>query len=269
MYHKTIDYFAELANRKTNLFKKKPEAIVIGAIMGGMYVGIGIILIFSLASSAEPGLQKLIMGAAFGITLTLAVFAGADIFTAYIMYMPFALLRGQCSYTDLVKMWSVIWVFNLMGSLLLVYIFSLGGGGDLAHTPDSLLMRTAEYKVNSSPIELLARAILCNWLLCLALWMAARTKDDSAKCILIFWCLLAFMACGFENSIANMTLFSIALLGNHSESLSISGMFYNLFWVTFGNAIGGVALIVGTYWAASPPIGNLNTKIKTKLNSQD
>ena len=252
MYHKTIDYFAELARSKTDLLKEKPAAIIIGAMMAGMYVGIGIILIFSVGALADPASQKLIMGATFAIALTLVVFAGADLFTGYTMYMPLAVFKKSCSLGDLIKMWSVIWVFNLAGSLLLAYIFALGGGGVLIGTADTLLIQVAEYKMNSPAIELLARAILCNWLVCLALWMAARTENDAAKCILIFWCLLAFIASGFEHSVANMTLFSIALLGEHPATVSIPGMFYNLFWVTIGNTIAGVFLIAGAYWAASP-----------------
>lgn len=171
------------------------------------------------------------------------------------MYMPLAVLKNSCSLSDLIKIWLLVWLFNLAGSFLLAYIFALGGGA-LIGKADTLLIHVAEYKMNSSAIELLARAILCNWLVCLALWMAARTENDAAKCILIFWCLLAFIASGFEHSVANMTLFSIALLAEHPKTISISGMFYNLFWVTIGNTIAGVFLMAGAYWIASPIIPN-------------
>jgi nitrite transporter NirC len=65
------------------------------------------------------------------------------------------------------------------------------------------------------------RAVLCNWLVCLALWMAARMTSDSAKCIAIFWCLFAFIACGYGHSVANMTLLALALVGNHPDTVSI------------------------------------------------
>ena len=260
MYHQTIDYFAQFAARKSDLLKKRPEAIIIGAMMAGAYVGIGIILIFSVGALADPASQKLIMGATFAIALTLVVFAGADLFTGYTMYMPLAMLKNICSLGDLIRIWLVVWIFNLVGSFLLAYIFALGGGGALIGKADTLLIHVAEYKMNSPAIKLLARSILCNWLVCLALWMAARTENDVAKCILIFWCLLAFIASGFEHSIANMTLFSISLLGEHPETVSISGMFYNLFWVTIGNTIAGVVLMAGAYWVASPATLSLSDK---------
>ena len=101
------------------------------------------------------------------------------------------------------------------------------------------------------PLELLMRGILCNWLVCLALWMSARTKSDAAKCILIFWCLFAFIASGFEHSVANMTLFAIALFGNHPDTVTIGGMFYNLLWVSIGNIIAGVVFMAAAYWQAN------------------
>jgi nitrite transporter NirC len=69
--------------------------------------------------------------------------------------------------------------------------------------------------------------------------------------VLIFWCLFAFIASGFEHSVANMTLFSIALLGNHPDTVTLGGMFYNLFWVTIGNTIAGVVFMALAYWQAN------------------
>ncbi len=117
----------------------------------------------------------------------------------------------------------------------------------------SFLNQVASAKMNASVIELLARGILCNWLVCVALWMSGRTQNDAAKCILIFWCLFAFIASGFEHSVANMTLFSIALLGVHPETVSLSGMAYNLFWVTLGNLLAGSLFVAFGYWLYSGP----------------
>jgi nitrite transporter NirC len=105
--------------------------------------------------------------------------------------------------------------------------------------------------MNAPAVELLARGMLCNWLVCLALWMSGRTSNDAAKCIVIFWCLFAFIASGFEHSVANMTLFSIALLGEHPEAVSLSGMGYNLLWVTIGNLLAGSVFMAGGYWLYS------------------
>src|SRR5438552_2010037 len=89
--------------------------------------------------------------------------------------------------------------------------------------------------------------VLCNWLVCLAIWMSARVNSDSAKCIVIFWCLLAFIASGFEHSVANMTLLGLSLVGNHPATVSVGGFGWNLLWVTLGNIVGGAVFVAGAY----------------------
>lgn len=101
--------------------------------------------------------------------------------------------------------------------------------------------------------ELFFRGILCNWLVCLALWMSSRAKSETAKLVLIWWCLFAFIASGYEHSVANMTLLSVAvLLPNHPETVSIAGWFHNMIPVTLGNIIGGGVFVGMAYWLISP-----------------
>jgi len=251
MTHNTVTQFAKLAQTKTEILRTSPASFWVAAMMAGAYVGIGIILIFSVASSIEPAWQKLVMGASFGIALTLVVFAGAELFTGHTMYMVLGYLARLTTPVDLIKVWGTSWFFNLLGALILVGLFILGGGGTLLSDGAPLLNKVASYKMNSPAIQLLARAALCNWLVCLALWMAARTSSDSGKAIVIFWCLFAFIACGFEHSVANMTLLSIALLSDHPETVTMGGMAHNLLWVSFGNIIGGSVFVALGYWKAS------------------
>ena len=147
--------------------------------------------------------------------------------------------------------WGMTWAGNLAGAVLLVVLFAIGGGGGLLSAPDTLVMKVASFKMNDTAAALFARGILCNWLVCLALWMAARVTSDSAKCIVIWWCLLAFIACGFEHSVANMTILGMALAGNHPETVSLGGAAWNLLWVTLGNAVGGGIFVAGAYWVAT------------------
>ena len=250
MYNETIDYFSSLATKKLSFLKSTPIAFFVGAMMAGAYVGLGIILIFSVANQVDPSIQKLVMGLAFGIALSLVVFAGAELFTGHTMYMVFGWLSKTTGFKDLVYMWSVVWLFNLIGAVGLSYLYFVGGG-PLVAGDNALLLKVASYKMNSPVAELVARAVLCNWLVCLALWVSARTKNDAAKCILIFWCLFGFIASGYEHSVANMTVFSLALLSEHSDKLSLVGMFYNLFWVSLGNIFGGAVFMALGYWTAS------------------
>ena len=100
-------------------------------------------------------------------------------------------------------------------------------------------------------LQLFLRGILCNWLVCLALWTSSRAKSDTAKCILIFWCLFAFISSGYEHSIANMTLLSMSLISPHSDMVSWLGFGRNLFYVTFGNIVGGSFFVGALYCMAT------------------
>ena len=251
MYQDTIDHFAASARSKADMLSERPLAFLVGSLMAGAYVGIGIILIFSVGGTLDPALQELVMGVSFGIALTLVVFAGSELFTGHTMTMVFGKLKENTTWGDLAKVWTVSWIFNLVGSVGLAALFVAGGGGGLLSDGAPFLNKVAAFKMNSSIPELLARATLCNWLVCLALWMSARTRSDATKAIAIFWCLFAFIASGFEHSVANMTLLSVALLGDHPDTVSVGGMAYNLLWVTIGNIIGGSGFMGLGYWLAT------------------
>lgn len=253
MYLETVDNFAGVAAKRSEFLKKSPIGFWISAMMAGAYIGLGIILIFSIGADADSAYRALIMGCSFGIALTLVVFAGADLFTGHTMFMPLGLLRGRVGWGDLASVWVMSWLGNLVGAALLAVLFVAGGGGAVLHSKSGFLLTVAAAKMSAPSLALFARAILCNWLVCLALWMSARMTSEAAKCIAIFWCLFAFIGSGFEHSVANMTLFSIALLTEHPDTISLAGMAHNLLWVTLGNMVSG-ALIMGVgYWAASRP----------------
>src|SRR5258707_9543641 len=119
---------------------------------------------------------------------------------------------------------------------------SRGGGLALAGK-SPLILDIAAAKMNAPALELVARAMLCNWLVCLAIWTSARMTNDTAKCIAIFWCVYAFIGSGFEHSVANMTLLSIALLAEHPPTVTLGGLGWNLLWVTIGITISGAGIM--------------------------
>jgi nitrite transporter len=243
--------FAALARAKVAALRQNPLGFLIASMMAGAYVGIGILLIFSVGQNVDPSIRNLVMGCSFGIALTLVIFAGSELFTGHAMYMTLGLLAGATTLRDLARGWAVTWIGNLAGCILLAVIFVLGGGGEILKDGADLLHVVAIKKMTSPATELVARAILCNWLVCLAIWTAARTTNDAAKCILIFWCLFAFIASGFEHSVANMTIFAVALLSEHPDAVSYAGAARNLLWVTIGNAISGAVVMGLGYWIVS------------------
>lgn len=244
----TATEFAVLARSKAELLRNNALGFFLAAMMAGAYVGIGILLIFSVGENVDPSVRNMVMGCSFGIALTLVIFAGSELFTGHTMYMTLGLLAGATSVRDLGRSWMTTWCGNLIGCVGLAFLFVMGGGGSILQEGADLLHVVATKKMTAPATELVVRAILCNWLVCLAIWTAARTTNDTAKCILIFWCLFAFIATGFEHSIANMTIFSLALLSEHPDTVTLAGAARNLFWVTIGNAISGAGFMGLGYW---------------------
>lgn len=134
MYLDTVDHFAGVAVARSAFLKRAPAGFWISAMMAGAYVGLGIILIFSVGSDVDPGYRALVMGASFGIALTLVVFAGSDLFTGHTMFMPLGLLRGRIGWSELGTAWAISWLGNLVGAGLLALLFVTGGGGAVLHS---------------------------------------------------------------------------------------------------------------------------------------
>ncbi len=266
MYTETINFFAKVAKKKADLLKNNPLSFYIGALMAGAYLGMGIVLVFTVGGVLDPSVRPLVMGASFGIALTLVIFAGSELFTGHTMYMTIGWLQGTVTGSDLRKAWGASWIGNLAGAMVFGVMVAIGHGALFNESAD-LLNAVASAKMNKGPIQLFFLAMLCNWLVCLAIWTSARTENDAAKCILIFWCLFAFFASGFEHSVANMAVFSIALLGDHPESVSLYGMFYNLFFVTLGNLVSGSLFMGVGYWLASPEAFSKSSESGQKIQA--
>jgi nitrite transporter NirC len=251
MFIETVDQFAKMAVTKAEFLRRSPLGFTISSMMAGAYVGLGIILIFCIGNAVDPSIRPIVMGASFGIALTLVIFAGSDLFTGHTMFMALGWLRRTTTLRDLAACWAASWAGNLLGCVVLAGIFVAAGGGPALAGKSPLIIAVAAAKMNAPALQLFARAILCNWLVCLAIWTSARMTNDTARCIAIFWCLYAFIACGFEHSVANMTLLSIALLAPHPASVSLAGMGWNLLWVTLGNIVSGAGIMALGYWTAS------------------
>lgn len=254
MYAETVENIAALSGAKSSYLKSSKLSYLVASALAGVYVGLGVILIFTvgapLANASAP-VVSLVMGLSFGIALTLVVFAGSELFTGNNMYMTIGLLEKKIGPSDLMGVWTWSWLGNLLGSVGLAILVVLSGA--MASKAD-FVSKIASMKMQTPIFELFLRGILCNWLVCLALWSSSRTKSDAAKCILIFWCLFAFIAAGFEHSVANMTLLPLALFLPHPETVTLIGLCKNLFAVTLGNIVGGAFFVGALYWLASRPI---------------
>ncbi|MCX8601542.1 MULTISPECIES: nitrite transporter NirC [unclassified Gilliamella] len=250
MYTETINKCATNAARIVRLAKTNPFGFWLSSAMAGAYVGLGIILIFTLGNLLDPSLRPLVMGATFGIALTLVVIAGSELFTGHTMFLTFGV---KCNKITNKQMWLVLpqtWLANLLGSIFVAALYFYAST-PLLSVNTSLVHSAALAKTMAPASALFFRGILCNWLVCLAIWMANRV-EGSAKFIAIWWCLLAFIACGYEHSVANMTLFSLSWFGDHSEAYNLVGIGHNLLWVSLGNIVSGAVFMGLGYWYSTP-----------------
>lgn len=251
MYLESVEAMAYLARAKTAYLSRSRLSYLVASMLAGAYVGLGIVLIFSIGApvaGADSVFLKTLMGVAFGIALTLVVFAGSELFTGNNMVMTVGLLKKEASVADVLNVWLFSWVGNLAGSLALAYMVVASGA--VVHAA-GFIEKISATKMAMPAMHLFLRGVLCNWLVCLALWTSARAQSDTAKCILIFWCLFAFIACAYEHSIANMTLLSLSLFGPHSAAVSWWGFARNLYYVTLGNIVGGAFFVAGLYHIAT------------------
>ena len=178
------------------------------------------------------------------------IVAGSDLFTGNTMVMAVGYLQGRSSGSDLLRVWGWSWVGNLVGSALVAGLAV--GAGTFAADP-SLLVDVAHAKTTRPPDELFFRAILCNWLVTLAVWSAIKVEDEVAKLVMIWWCLLAFIGSGYEHSVANMTVLTMGNLVPNGGAVTWAGTAYNLAVVTAGNVVSGAVMMGAAYWFVTNP----------------
>lgn len=251
MEHETIATAAAAARTKAGMLRHGPLQYLVLSAMAGAYVGLGIVLIFAIGAplaATGSGATKAVMGASFGVALTLVIFAGSELFTGNNLIMTVGLLSKTVKAEALGRVWIASFIGNLAGSLLLALATAASGVLSKAPARDFVL-GVVTAKMTAPASELFFRGVLCNALVCLAVWMGLRTKDETARLVLIFWCLFAFIGSGFEHSVANMTLLGIGLFLPHDPALvSWAGFARNLTVVTAGNIVGGALLIGLPYW---------------------
>ncbi len=241
MFQEDIKKWAEASRGKVNLLNSNPVGYFIASMLAGFYVGFAICLIFTIQTLIPGAPTKVIMGFCFSIALTLVVIAGAELFTGNNMVMTVGLSQKTIPLSGAIKLWTVCWIGNLAGSILCGALFV--GGGFTAGDAAEVFTKAALAKTELAFLPLVFRGILCNILVCLAVWGSGRIADGGGKILYITLCLATFVIIGFEHSIANMTLFSIGLLAKSTVPLTLAGAVHNLVAVTLGNMIGGICFV--------------------------
>jgi nitrite transporter NirC len=259
MYTEAVQTLAGQAVAKLEAQRRSLVSHLVRSALAGMYVGAAIVLIFTIGGSlaaASPGVVRLAMGVCFGGALTIVIFAGSELFTGSNLVLTLGVLYRKASLRDLLSNWGWTWVGNLAGSVLVAFMVVRAGllDEDTFGPINAFVQKVAATKMNLPWEQLLWRAILANWFVCLAVWMAARIKSETARILMIWWCMFTFITSGYEHSIANMCGLMLGLLIPHGETITWGGYAYNLGLATLGNIIGGALFVGGLYWIGSPKV---------------
>lgn len=240
---------AQTAATKLALLRT-PGRFVVSGMLAGAYIGIGVVLMVCTAGplvAAEDGFAKLVSGVVFGVALTIVVFAGGELVTSAMMISTQGVLMR--SIPPLRALGGMLAMFgaNLVGALAFAGLIVASGVLEANAAAGEMLSDMLAAKSAEGPVELFTRGILCNLLVCLAIWMAARVENEVAKILLIFAAITAFISSGFEHVVANMTTFGIGLFtGDPSATFTAFGN--NLLWVGLGNLVGGGLVVGAGYW---------------------
>ncbi len=219
------------------------------AILAGAFIGFGAMLYTVVVTDSGMGFgpARLLGGAAFSLGLILVIVGGAELFTGNSLIV-FGWADRLISTGRLLRNWGLVYLGNLIGAVATAFfahwsgIYGMADGG-VAATAAAI----AEGKVALPLGEMLIRGILCNVLVCLAVWLCFAARSVTDKILAIVFPIAGFVALGFEHSVANMFLIPVGWLSG-AEAVDFGGMIVNLAVVTAGNIIGGGVLVAMVYW---------------------
>ena len=244
---------------------RSPARFTISGMLAGAYIGVGVVLMVTAAGpllAAGSGWGKLVSGLVFGVALTIVVVAGGELVTSSMMTVPQAALMRAVPPGRAAA--AIVWTFgaNLVGSVVFGALIVASGVLHSNAAAGAMLSDMLAAKAHESPLELFVRGILCNVLVCVAIWMTVRLRSESARILVVFAAILAFITSGFEHVVANMTTFTIGLLSS-DPSASVGGFALNLLLVGAGNLVGGGLVVGAGYWfvGGSPRLADASANV--------
>lgn len=235
------------------------------AILAGAFIAFGAQLSILVGSDATLGFgfTKFIAGAVFSVGLMFVVVAGAELFTGDNLIVISA-LEKKVRWGELLKTWVAVYIGNLIGSVFIALLLYWSGLWNMnGNLVGAAALKIAGTKVGLTFVQALVRGILCNWLVCIAVWMAAASKDIIGKLFAVFFPVMAFVASGFEHSVANMFFIPYGILlksvpkvveATGKTLADFAGLNWATLWtrnlipVTIGNIIGGAFFVGFIYW---------------------
>lgn len=228
------------------------------SILAGAFIAFGSMFFTVTITGSELGFgpTRLLGGLAFSLGLILVIVGGAELFTGNSLIV-LACASRRITAGALLRNWGLVYVGNLVGALATAVLVHLSGvltlgDGAVGITADAIALA----KTSLDPGQAFVRGILCNILVCLAVWMCFAAHSVSGKAVAIIFPVTAFVALGFEHSVANMYLIPVGML-HRDGAIDFAALFANLIPVTVGNIVGGGVLVALVYWLVylrpSPP----------------
>ena len=220
-----------------------PQMLVL-AVLAGAFIGFGAAAYTMVMTGADPGFgpARLLGGMVFSLGLILVIVGGAELFTGNAL-MVMAAVDRRITAGALLRNWGIVYLGNLVGAAGLALAFGFTGllDGPMGVTA----ARIAEAKAALSPLEAFFRGVLCNALVCLAVWLTFAARTVAGKILAILWPIAGFVLLGLEHSVANMFLLPQGMLAG--SGVGAGAVLSNLFWVTLGNILGGAGGVALAY----------------------
>lgn len=242
MYSSDIDAISNLAKKKGKYASEKPAKYLCRSVVTGFYIMVAIILSYTTGAilyPKYPEVSKVLVAATFCFAIAMIVFFSGELFTGNNFVMAVGMYKKRINLSMAIKVWVYSFLGNAIGLIVFGYLFIKSGASlsAIQHYIESV----AYAKLELSVTQMVLRGILCNFIVCLAYLSGIKMKSETGKFIMMFFAVFAFIIAGFEHSIANVGVFSVAYFA--LGGLPMALVFKNLLWVVIGNMIGGGILL--------------------------
>jgi nitrite transporter len=236
-----VEKAAEAGHGKISLLLDDPLRYMLRSVGAGMGLTLVVFVFWVLKQNLHDiSLGAVIASGFFGVGLMIVVFTNTELFTSNNMYLTVSSAEGRTSWRQAMLLWISCYFGNLAGAVLVALL--LVGAGSLGQLPpDHALFDGALQKAQQAGNVIFFKGILANWIVCLAVRVALRCKEEVAKILALILIVFIFVYLGFEHSIANMGTFSMAMLGG--GTLTMGEAVHNLIFSTVGNVVGGVLFV--------------------------
>jgi formate/nitrite transporter len=237
------------------------DRVLVSSFLAGAYIAFGGMVAITVSSGLDPAtwgtLPTLFTGTAFTLGLVLVLIAGSDLATGNMMLVPLGAMRGKLELGEVAKNLTLVLLGNLLGALFVAFFLAvqtgvIGGadaasGSTAAMTHERLAQIALDKATAHSAWQTFLRAVGCNWLVCLAVWMSLAATSVSGKILAIFFPIMAFVAMGFDHVVANMFFLPAAKFAGVA-GLSWTDVLMNWLVAGAGNLVGAVVFVATSYW---------------------